>query len=184
MPSLAPTTTIENTHSEPTNCCLSPTSQGTSTHKSPHILSIHSTFIFSFNGWGVSIVDSIDTMILMNLTLQYDEAKQHVSTIDFTHGSDTFVPFFEAIIRYLGGLLSAYSLTKEPIFLTKADDIGRALLPIFNTTSGIPAFAIKPETKVLKTQGWTGGTTLLSEMVSSSTSWFCFSRERISTNSC
>jgi len=102
----------------------------------------------------------------MNLTLQYEQAKQHVSTIDFTHGSDIFVPFFEAIIRYLGGLLSAYSLTKEPIFLSKADDIGRALLPAFNTTSGIPAFAIDPITKSTKNQGWNGGSTLLSEMVS------------------
>lgn len=106
-------------------------------------------------------------MVLMNLTLQYEQAKQHVSTIDFTQGSDVFVPFFEAIIRYLGGLLSAYSLTKEPIFLSKADDIGRALLPVFNTTSGIPAFAINPTTKALLNSGWTGGTTLLSEMVSS-----------------
>lgn len=106
-------------------------------------------------------------MILMNLTVQYEQAKQHVSTIDFTHGSGDFVPFFEAIIRYLGGLLSAYSLTKEPIFLSKADDIGRALLPVFNTSSGIPAFAINPATKLTLNQGWNRGTTLLSEMVSS-----------------
>ena len=105
-------------------------------------------------------------MILMNLTLQYDQAKQHVSTIDFNHGSGTFVPFFEAIIRYLGGLLSAYSLTGEPIFLSKADDIGRALLPAFNTTSGIPAFAVDPITKVTYQADWTGKMTLLSEMVS------------------
>jgi mannosyl-oligosaccharide alpha-1,2-mannosidase len=105
-------------------------------------------------------------MILMNLTLQYEQAKQHVSTIDFTHGSDGFVPFFEAIIRYLGGLLSVYSLTKEPIFLSKADEIGRALLPVFNTTSGVPAFAINPITKAIKNQEWNRRTTLLSEMVS------------------
>ena len=114
----------------------------------------------------MSIVDSIDTMILMNLPVQYEQAKQHVSTIDFTHGSDRFVPFFEAIIRYLGGLLSAYSLTKEPIFLSKADEIGRALLPVFDTTSGMPAFSIDPATKQ-KNQGWMGGMTPLSEMVSS-----------------
>ncbi len=106
-------------------------------------------------------------MILMNLTLQYEQAKHHVSTIDFSHGSSTFVPFFEAVIRYLGGLLSAYSLTKEPIFLSKADDIGRALLPAFNTTSGIPAFAVDPATKVSMSPEWTGRTTLLSEMVRS-----------------
>jgi mannosyl-oligosaccharide alpha-1,2-mannosidase len=106
-------------------------------------------------------------MILMNLTLQYEQAKQHVSKIDFTHGSGVHIPFFEAIIRYLGGLLSAYSLTKEPIFLSKADDIGRALLPAFDTISGIPAFAVDPITKTTLNQEWNGGMTLLSEMVSS-----------------
>jgi mannosyl-oligosaccharide alpha-1,2-mannosidase len=106
-------------------------------------------------------------MILMDLTPQYEQAMEHVSTIDFTHGSDVFVPFFEAIIRYLGGLLSAYSLTREPIFLSKADNIGRALLPAFDTASGIPAFAVNSDTKAPGNQAWTRGTTLLSEMVSS-----------------
>lgn len=106
-------------------------------------------------------------MVLMNLTLQYEQAKQHVSTIDFSHGSTAFVPFFEAVIRYLGGLLSAYSLTKEPIFLIKADDLGRALLPIFNTTSGIPAYSVDPVTKAVANRRSHPSIALLSEMVGS-----------------
>jgi mannosyl-oligosaccharide alpha-1,2-mannosidase len=50
--------------------------------------------------------------------------------------------FFETVIRYLGGLLSAYALTHRGVFLKKADELGRALLPAFNTTSGMPSFAV------------------------------------------
>ena len=54
--------------------------------------------------------------------------------------------FFETVIRYLGGLLSAYALTSEPLFLARADDLGRALIPIFNTTVGIPPFSVNTKT--------------------------------------
>ena len=50
--------------------------------------------------------------------------------------------FFETVIRYLGGLLSAYALSHRQIFLDKADELGRVLLPAFNTTSGMPAYAV------------------------------------------
>ena len=49
------------------------------------------------------------------------------------------MPFFEIVIRYLGGLLSAYSLSREPILLARANDLGTFLLPIFETPSGFPA---------------------------------------------
>ena len=52
------------------------------------------------------------------------------------------VQFFETVIRYLGGMLTAYAMTGEPIFLARADDLGSALLPIFNTTLGLPPFSI------------------------------------------
>lgn len=46
------------------------------------------------------------------------------------------------VIRYLGGLLSAYAMSNETIFLTRADDLGRKLLPAFNTSSGMPTYAV------------------------------------------
>jgi hypothetical protein len=57
-----------------------------------------------------------------------------------------FAPFFETVIRYLGGLLSAYALSKEPILLARADDLGGMLLPAFNTTSGMPMYAVQTVT--------------------------------------
>jgi hypothetical protein len=57
-------------------------------------------------------------------------------------GQSKFAPFFETVIRYLGGLLGAYSLSGETVLLLRADDLGRMLLPAFNTTSGFPMFAV------------------------------------------
>ena len=58
----------------------------------------------------------------------------------------TYAPFFETTIRYLGGLLSAYALSKEPILLARADDLGRMLLPVFSrSSSGLPAYSINTE---------------------------------------
>ena len=60
-----------------------------------------------------------------------------------------FVPFFETVIRYLGGLLSAYALSGEPILLARADDLGAMLLPAFNTTHGLPMYAVNTVSYVL-----------------------------------
>jgi len=59
-----------------------------------------------------------------------------------------YAPFFETTIRYLGGLLSAYALSGEPILLARADDLGRMLLPAFNTSSGLPKYAVNLQTCV------------------------------------
>lgn len=51
---------------------------------------------------------------------------------------DREVNLFEVTIRVLGGLLSAYHLSKEKMFLKKATDLGNRLLPCFDSPSGIP----------------------------------------------
>ena len=55
-----------------------------------------------------------------------------------------FVPYFETIIRYLGGLLSAYALSKDEILLRRAEELADTLDPVFNTPSGLPAFSYEP----------------------------------------
>ncbi|KDQ51033.1 glycoside hydrolase family 47 protein [Jaapia argillacea MUCL 33604] len=98
--------------------------------------------IDNFNGWGVTMVDSLDTMLLMGLTEEFERALPLVEQTTF-HLNDTLhAPFFETVIRYLGGLLSAHALSSEPILLARADDLGRLLSPAFNTSSGFPAYAV------------------------------------------
>ena len=53
-----------------------------------------------------------------------------------------FVPFFETVIRYLGGLLSAHALSNEPILLKRADDLATKLSGVFDTPHGIPSYSV------------------------------------------
>lgn len=55
------------------------------------------------------------------------------------------MPFFETIIRYLGGLLSAYTMTKDKLLLDRAEDMVKHLDPIFNTPTGLPYYSVDPE---------------------------------------
>lgn len=105
-------------------------------------------------GWGASIVDGIDTAIIMNLTDIVDQQLKWISQVDFTR-SDYLVDGFDAIIRYLGGLLSAYDLLTSDYVpkgtydqnlidavLTQAQTLGDKLKPQFDNPSGLPAAQI------------------------------------------
>uniref|UniRef100_A0A914N214 alpha-1,2-Mannosidase n=1 Tax=Meloidogyne incognita TaxID=6306 RepID=A0A914N214_MELIC len=87
---------------------------------------------------GLTIVDSLDTLLIMGLNDEFNEAKEWVAKeLDFD--KNRFVSLFETTIRILGGLLSAYHLSGDQIFLTKAEDIGRRLLPgISDSPTAVP----------------------------------------------
>lgn len=62
---------------------------------------------------------------------------------------DNFASFFETIIRYLGGSLSAYALSKDSTLLHLADRLGTVLLPAFNgTETGLPSYSVNVQTSV------------------------------------
>ncbi|HEY2904978.1 MAG TPA: glycoside hydrolase family 47 protein, partial [Vicinamibacterales bacterium] len=82
-------------------------------------------------------VDSLDTMIIMGLDEEARKTRTFLDdTLDFDR--DISVKNFEITIRILGGLLSAHQLTKDPLLLAKADDLGRRLLPVFESPTGMP----------------------------------------------
>nr|XP_057908702.1 mannosyl-oligosaccharide 1,2-alpha-mannosidase IA isoform X1 [Doryrhamphus excisus] len=86
---------------------------------------------------GASIIDSLDTLYIMGLLDEYNDAKDWVRTsLDLTSNGEASL--FEVNIRYVGGLLSAYYLTGEELFKTKVLELGQKLLPAFNTPTGIP----------------------------------------------
>ncbi|KAK7028816.1 hypothetical protein VNI00_014829 [Paramarasmius palmivorus] len=113
------------------------------------LLPVSGKKVNNFNGWGVTIYDALDTMWIMGLDDYFSEALDLISKADFTIPPNEFVPFFETIIRYLGGLLSAYALSGKPVLLEKADMLGEMLLPAFDTQSGLPMFAVNPQNKYL-----------------------------------
>ena len=71
-------------------------------------------------GLGLTIVDSLDTMWLMGLTEEFQEARKWVANSLNIAGNHREVSVFETNIRVLGGLLSAYHLSKDDVFLRKA----------------------------------------------------------------
>ncbi|RHZ74063.1 hypothetical protein Glove_227g74 [Diversispora epigaea] len=112
----------------------------------------------NFNGWGATIVDSLDTMWIMGLKNEFNEARDFVRKVNFSR-SDDVINVFETTIRYLGGLLSAYELSKDTMFLSKANDLGLALLPAFNSTTGLPYnyVSLSNEVEVVRNLPWLNG---------------------------
>jgi mannosidase alpha-like ER degradation enhancer 2 len=82
-------------------------------------------------------VDGLDTMIVMGLKPQADEARNLIDT-QLNFDQDMYVKDFEITIRMLGGLLSSYQLTGDKRLLELADDLGRRMLPIFDSPTGMP----------------------------------------------
>ncbi|CAB1115373.1 unnamed protein product [Ectocarpus sp. CCAP 1310/34] len=90
-----------------------------------------------WGGMGVTLVDSLDTLWLMGMKDEFNRARDWVKNkLTFSHASEVSV--FETTIRELGGLLSAYDLSKDEIFKTKAIELADLLLPAFDTNTGIP----------------------------------------------
>ena len=75
----------------------------------------------------------------MGLYGEFNEARDYIANIDWdvTHGSD-LVQVFETTIRYVGGLLSAYELSGDEMFVEKTVQLVDRLLPAFETATGIP----------------------------------------------
>jgi mannosidase alpha-like ER degradation enhancer 2 len=117
------------------------------------------------NTWGnysLTLVDSLDTLYLLNKTDAFREGVNYViNHLRFDTHSNSSVSVFETNIRILGGLLSAHLLLrKEYNFMTLdenqkhsdsllaskvlaiAQDLADRLLLAFNTPTGIPYGAV------------------------------------------
>ncbi|KAI9300605.1 glycoside hydrolase [Cunninghamella echinulata] len=88
-------------------------------------------------GKGATIIDSLDTLYIMGLTEEFEKAKNYVATIDWKKDTKE-VQIFEVVIRYVGGLISAYELSQEKIFIKKCVELVNLLLPAFNSSTNIP----------------------------------------------
>ncbi|KAK0748219.1 glycoside hydrolase [Apiosordaria backusii] len=105
-------------------------------------------------GLGWIIIDSLDTLMLMNLTSRLSHAREWLAK-DLTWEQDEYVNTFETTIRMLGGLLSAHYLSTtfpelapiadddpgkpgEDLYLEKAKDLADRLMAAFDSPSGIP----------------------------------------------
>src|SRR3984957_13739144 len=91
--------------------------------------------------YGVSLlmtpVDALDTLILMGLTREAHAVRELIAT-RLSFDQDIEVKHFEIVIRLLGGLLSSYQMTGDARLLKLADELGRRLLPAFDSPTGLP----------------------------------------------
>ncbi|XP_036303696.1 mannosyl-oligosaccharide 1,2-alpha-mannosidase IC isoform X2 [Pipistrellus kuhlii] len=113
---------------------------------------------------GATVIDSLDTLYLMELKEEFQEAKAWVEE-NFHLNVSGEASLFEVNIRYIGGLLSAFYLTGEEVFRMKAIKLGEKLLPAFNTPTGIPKGVVNFKSGSNRSWGWTttGSTSILAE---------------------
>lgn len=86
-----------------------------------HLLPISQRFEDWF-GLGLTIIDALDTLYIMNLLTEFQEARTFIKE-ELQFNKDKDVNFFETTIRVLGGLLGTYTLTNDQLFLDKAVSI-------------------------------------------------------------
>ncbi|KAG0051910.1 hypothetical protein BGZ83_003189 [Gryganskiella cystojenkinii] len=113
----------------------------------------------SFNGWGATMIDSLDTLVIMGFNDEFDEALEWVKTsFSMTKNPTSQLSFFETVIRYLGGFLSAYDLTGEKVLLDKAEELGGYMLNAF--VGEFPSGRVA----IQKSANWAGGSFVLAEI--------------------
>jgi mannosyl-oligosaccharide alpha-1,2-mannosidase len=94
----------------------------------------------TFGHRGATLVDTLDTLIIMDLKEEFEKAVHAVKKIDFSTAAVLHMNVFETTIRYLGGLLSAYDLAeaKPHVLLDKATELGDMLYAAFDTPNRMP----------------------------------------------
>ncbi|MEQ2309314.1 Endoplasmic reticulum mannosyl-oligosaccharide 1,2-alpha-mannosidase, partial [Ameca splendens] len=116
----------------------------------------------SFSEWfglGLTLIDSLDTMWILGLKEEFAEARSWVEK-ELSFDKNVDVNLFETTIRILGGLLSCYHLTRDQLFLDKAQELGSRLMPAFKTPSKIPFSDVNIGKGTAHPPRWTSDSTL------------------------
>jgi mannosyl-oligosaccharide alpha-1,2-mannosidase len=92
----------------------------------------------TFGGWAATLIDTLDTLWIMDLKAEFAEAVDAALTIDFSIASFEEINVFETTIRYLGGLLSAYDLCGDSRLLDKSLELADMLYVAFDTPNRMP----------------------------------------------
>ena len=115
-----------------------------------------------WGGIGTTLVDSLDTLWLMNMKDEFYRARDWCRT-SLNHDISRSVSVFETTIRSLGGLLSAYDWSQDEVFLDQAKDLGKRLFKSFDTKSGLPVSQINLANGNGSNLQWSRKSALLSE---------------------
>eukprot|EP01083_Nonionella_stella_P289881 986443_1 len=127
----------------------------------------------SWGGLGATLIDSLDTMMIMQLDEEFKVAREQLHQVKFD--IDLKVSFFETTIRHLGGLIGAYEMTEDKFILQQAITLGDHLLPAFNTRSGMPKSMVNLQSGGIENYGWSGDKSVLSEVASNQLEFYALS---------
>lgn len=90
----------------------------------------------------------------MGLTSEFRDAVNFIDTVDFAATFRTEIPMFETVIRFLGGLISAYDMSgqTEPVLLAKAIQLGDNLIGALTLQTACPVFTLNGKTMTFNTE--------------------------------
>ncbi|KAI0169472.1 glycoside hydrolase family 47 protein [Hypoxylon sp. FL1284] len=93
-----------------------------------------------FGGWAATLVDSLDSLWLLDMKDDFELAVKACDDIDFSTTEARDINIFETTIRYLGGFLAAYELSekKYPSLLSKATEVADLIMTAFDTPNRMP----------------------------------------------
>ena len=102
-----------------------------------------------YGGLGASLIDNLDTLWIMGMYDEFNEAVEAAMEIDVGphHLHQPNLNVFEITIRHLGGLLAAYDVTgcQDQRLLTKAVEFGDLLYAAWDTPDRSPKPDFSPE---------------------------------------
>lgn len=94
----------------------------------------------TFGGWAATLVDGLDSLWIMGMKEEFEEAVKSLDQLDFTYTDELSINVFETTIRYLGGFLATYDISEQayPVLLTKAVEVAELLMCAFDTPNRMP----------------------------------------------
>lgn len=121
-----------------------------------------------FGGWAATLIDALDSLLIMGFDEEFSSCMKDVAQIDFGKVQPGLenLNVFETTIRHLGGLLSAYELSGEQILLQKAKELGEMLLHAFDTPNHMPKTRWSPHKSAQGVPMSADGRTLFAELAS------------------
>ena len=110
---------------------------------------------------GLTIIDSLDTILIMgpDMRYAYDQSLQWLRD-DLTFDMHRDVNCFEMTIRVLGGLLSSFHLTRNADILHKTVDIADRLIHCFDSSSSVPFSDVNLRTRTPASPAWSPDSSL------------------------
>jgi hypothetical protein len=110
------------------------------------------------SGLSLTLIDSLDTLFIIQSADQFERLRDFVQNL-FTCKQNHFLPLHELSTNVIGGLLSAYSLTGDDLFLEKAIECGDVAMAAFRS-GPVPKPLVHGTEGTSRSYSWSDGTTL------------------------